>query len=67
MGTKLWVAAAKQDLRTFENEFSPPQIGFENGQERILTKAEGQRTEKPLKEGALRRIGGILDWREQIR
>jgi site-specific DNA recombinase len=36
-------------------------------QERILTKAQGQRTEKPLTEGALRRIGGILDWREQIR
>jgi site-specific DNA recombinase len=35
-------------------------------QERILTRAESQRTQKPLMEGALRRISGILDWREQI-
>ena len=35
-------------------------------QERILTKAEGQRTPMPT-ESALRRISGILDWREQTR
>ena len=36
-------------------------------QERILTKAEGQGTQMPPTESALRRISGILDWREQIR
>jgi hypothetical protein len=36
-------------------------------QERILSKAEDQRTPMTLAEFSLRRISGILDWREQIR
>ena len=36
-------------------------------QEQILARAENLGTQISLPEGALRRISGILDWREQIR